>query len=191
MTETHQLDVDEAVPPVRPAHRPVAAAGASRIAILLAIGVVAVGIVCLREAFVAAGWVRGPLLAPEALRLIDGLTPGAWVIPAAVVCAVFGLAAVVTALAPRKRTAHAASAETPIYVPYRDVAILAAESAKRVPGVLAARARASTRRIVVRCTTTGGDGTLRRDIADALARDLSLLARPPRLVVRTTTVNPS
>jgi hypothetical protein len=94
----------------------------------------------------------------------------------------------VIALSPRRRTAVAVRAETPIYLSVDGIAQLGAARARDVAGVVDARATASKRRVVLRCRVTRDDGgALRSTITDAVTQTLGALEHPPRVVVRTRT----
>ncbi|MBI5339921.1 MAG: hypothetical protein HZB45_19765 [Mycolicibacterium rufum] len=167
---------------------PVAAAGASKVAVVLALVLAAAGGVAVRDAVVGLGWASGSTWLPAVADTVDGITPGGWLIPAGVVLALLGLLLMVIALSPRRRTAVAVRAETPIYLSVDGIAKLAAARARDVAGVVDARATASKRRVVLRCRVTRDDGgALRSTITDAVTQTLGALEHPPRVVVRTRT----
>ena len=173
---------------LRPGPTPVAAAGASKIAVVLALVLAAVGVVAVRDAVIGLGWASGSTWLPAVADTIDGVSPGGWLIPAGVALAVVGLALMVVALSPRRRTAVAVRAETPVYLTVDGIAKLATARARDVAGLVDARATASRRRVVLRCRVTRDDsGALRRTVADAVTQTLGALERPPRVVVRTRT----
>lgn len=167
---------------------PVAVAGAGKVAVVLALILAAAGGVAVRDAVIGLGWAAGSTWLPAVADTVDGATPGGWLVPAGVALALAGLALMVIALSPRRRTAVAVRAETPVYLSVAGIAALAAARARDVAGVVDARATASTRRVVLRCRVTGDDsGALRRTLTDAVTQTLSALESPPRVVVRTRT----
>ena len=177
---------DTSAPAPRRAPVPLAAAGASTIAVVQALCVIALGACGLREALLSTGWIRGGRWTPNVVRFIDGLTPGGWAVPVGAAASALGLLVMAVAVAPRRRYTVPLASETPAYLPHRDVATLAADRTRRVAGVLRARARASTRRIVVRCEITSDSAAgVRQDIEAAVRDELAVLRRPPRVVVRT------
>ncbi len=184
---TVETPVPQHVSP-RPGPVPVAVAGAGKVAVVLALALAACGVVAVRDAVIGLGWASGSTWLPAVADTIDGITPGGWLIPAGVALAVVGLALMVIALSPRRRTAVAVRAETAVYLSVDGIAKLAAARARDVAGVVDARATASRRRVVLRCRVTRDDsGALRRSIADAVTQSLGTLERPPRVVVRTRT----
>ena len=174
--------------PLRAAPVPVAAAAASKVAVVLSILLAALGVVAVRDAVVGLGWASGSQWLPVAADAVDGFAPADWVTVAGVAVVLIGLLLVVLALKPRRRTAVAVTAQTPMYLTVDGIAALAGAAARDVAGVVDARATSSRRRVVVRCRVTGDDsGALRAGITDAVTRSLSALQSPPRVVVRTRT----
>lgn len=173
---------------VRPAPVPVAAAAASKVAVVLAILLAAVGVVAVRDAVVGLGWASGTTWLPVAADAVDGFAPVAWLTAAGVAVVLIGLALVVLALKPRRRTAVAVTAQTPMYLTVDGIAALAGAAARDVAGVVDARATSTRRRVVVRCRVTRDDSSaMRATIDEAVTRHLSVLQNPPRVTVRTRT----
>lgn len=170
-----------------PAAAPVASAAAARVGAALALGLVALGVVGVRDAAIAAGWIGGTPWVPAAADAVDGLTPSGWMPAAAVFAAVLGVALLGVAVAPRRRVAVPVTAASAVFLRRADVATIAATVARDVPGVLDARATASSRRLVVRCTVTTGDAGLRQRIEAAVATELAALHRVPAITVRART----
>ncbi|TRW86350.1 hypothetical protein FK535_07795 [Mycolicibacterium sp. 018/SC-01/001] len=173
---------------VRPAPVPVAAAAASKVAVVLAILLAALGVVAVRDAIVGLGWASGSTWLPAVADAVDGFEAADWLTVAGVAAVLVGLALIVLALKPRRRTAVAVTAQTPMYLTVDGVAALAGAAARDVPGVVDARATSSRRRVVIRCRVTRDDrDAVRGIITDAVTRRLSPLQSPPRVVVRTRT----
>lgn len=171
----------------RTAGPPRAVAPPSRVAVILALLLIAVGVVAMRDAALAAGWLSGQPWIPPALRAVDGLRPGAWTGPAGIVVAVLGAALVVIGIAPRRVTARTIDAATSVYLTDSDVRHLVNTRAADVAGVLRASTSAKRRRVIVRCVVTGGDTDVREHVADEVTRALAPLRTPPRVIVRTRT----
>lgn len=163
---------------------PLAAARSSYIAAFMALMVVALGVLGVRDAVVAAGWLQGNPWIPKGFETIVVLAPQQWLLPAGVAVGLLGVALVVTALLPRRATAVAVDADSAVYVRHRDVARAATAAALDVPGVLAASTSASARRVAVRCRVTGDADEARALIADAVEGALQPLHRSPRIGVR-------
>ena len=150
-----------------PGFAPAAAATrAGRVAwwsIALAVLLVALGVLVLREALVAAGTVQGePWLAP-AVDSADGLAPSVLVVVVGVVLALLGLWLVVVALGRRVRTRLDVTSSTGTTLGLSDAARLAASAADDVDRVLSAKASATRRAVTVTVTTLEGD-----DVTDAV-----------------------
>ncbi|GEK22028.1 DUF6286 domain-containing protein [Cellulomonas xylanilytica] len=125
--------------------------------IALAVLLVVVGVLVLREALVAAGQVDGsPWVAPAVDRL-DGLVPSAVVTAVGVVVALLGLWLVVVALGRRVRTRLDVRSSTGTTLGTGDAARLAASAADDVDRVLSARASATRRAVTVTVSTLEGD----------------------------------
>ena len=143
-----------------------AATRAGRVAwwsIALAVLVVAVGVLVVREALVAAGTIDGePWIAP-ALDRLDGVAPSALVTVVGVLLALLGLWFVVIAVGRRVRTRLAVTSSAGTTIGIADAARLAAAAADDVDRVLSARATATRRSVTVTVTTLEGD-----DVADAV-----------------------
>jgi hypothetical protein len=169
----------------RSAPVPLAAAGAARTGALLALALIALGAIGIRDAVVAAGWARGRPWIPAAATALDGLRPAPWIFAVAVAAGLVGAALIAVAIAPRRRTAVPLTAGSAVYLARDDVAKVAAAAARDVPGVLSARATSSTRRVVVRCAVTADDPAVRALVETAVATGLEVLQRVPTIVVRT------
>jgi hypothetical protein len=168
----------------RSAPAPVAAAAASRAAVLLALVVVTAGVVGIRDALVDLGWIGGTQWLRPTLDVLDGLTPSPWMVAVGVILGVLGIALMVVALAPRRKTAVAVADSAAVYLHRADVSKLVSAAAQEVPGVLDARASVSRRMVVVRCRVTGHPRELRPMVADTVAKQLEVLRTPQRVIVR-------
>ena len=165
----------------RPGFAPAApATRAGRVAwwsIALAVLLVALGVIVIREALVVAGRVDGePWIAPV-VDSIDGLVPSPLVAAVGVVVALLGLWLVVIALGRRVRTRLDVTSSTGTTIGLNDAARLAASAADEVDRVLSARASATRRAVTVTVTTLEGD-----DVTDAVraavTERLAPLAQP-------------
>ena len=168
----------------RPAPSPVASAAASRVAVLLAVVLAAAGCVGIRDVLVGVGWLSGVQWTPTVIDALDGVAPSTGLSAAGAVVGLIGIALMVLAVLPRRRTAFPLSAATAVYLRRADIPKLASAAALDVPGVLQARTNASRTKAVVRCRVTGQTEELRKAVADAVARELGELQTPPRVVVR-------
>jgi hypothetical protein len=158
---------------------PTAAPAASRVALLVALLLVGLAVVAVRDLAVAQGWVTGRSWTRQLVAAVDGTqaSTGLAVLGAAV--AVVGLLVLLAAVWPARRT-HVALGDTPeAWLTPAAVAALARSVADRSAGVLEARTDKASRKRV-RVVVTGADA----DAAAAAQRDVdAALARLPRPVV--------
>jgi hypothetical protein len=133
----------------RAGRTPTAASAAGLLALLLALSLVGLGAVAVRDLLVALGQLGGepwlPLL-PEAL---DGLTASAAVAGAGVALGVTGFLVVVAGLLPARRTHVAVAGDDGLWLTPGAVAALAASAADRAEGVVASDVRRAGRRRAV------------------------------------------
>jgi len=105
-TAGEEVGPDSGAAPVEPTagRTPSAAPAAAPWAVLLALVVLALGVVGIRDALIAAGAFGGSSWTKNTANAIDGLTARMWMIPAGIGLAVLGLWWLLAALKPRKRT---------------------------------------------------------------------------------------
>lgn len=171
----------------RPAVAPLANAGASYVAAVLAVAVIAAGGVCLRDTALRAGLITGDAWIPLAIKAFDGVAPSTYVLVVAVLLAVLGVLLIGIAVKPRRATAVAARTEDggPVYVRLPDVARAAAAAAAGVAGVEHATGTATNRKVSLRCQSSAPNrAELRHLVTRAVRDELQTLARPPRITVR-------
>lgn len=139
---------------------------------LLAVLVIAAGMVLIRDAAVAFGLAEGSLWTVEALEWLDGATrEAAWVWVAAVLALLLGLWFLGWAFVAPRQSLVPVPGRSGLYVRYSGVERLATGAARDVSGVERCSAEASSRRVVVRVRTTGGTGAggeVRDSVRDAL-----------------------
>lgn len=169
--------------PLAPAKAPVGPAPVAVIGVVVAILVTTLGIIAIRDALVAAGAITGSPWLTAAAGALDGLTPAPWFVAVGVVLLLLGLWLVAKALRPRPRSGIALRAETGVFLRPQDVARLASGAAADVDGVLDSTASASTRKLVVRVTTTG-DPSTEQQVREAVTERLSHLHRGPSVRVQ-------
>ncbi|NIZ90377.1 DUF6286 domain-containing protein [Kineococcus rubinsiae] len=149
---------------------------------LLAVLLLALGALLLRDALVAAGAFQGRQWLPSAVDALDGFAPVRWVIPAGIVVALIGLWLVITALRPRSRKTLPLASRSGVFLHTRDVARLASSAASAVDGVLSASSTATRKRVTVAVQATAETG-LRESVTSAVTERLSALQSPPRVNV--------
>ncbi|MCF6377111.1 hypothetical protein L2K70_05820 [Nocardioides KLBMP 9356] len=129
------------------------------VGIVLALALVVLGVVAVRDLVVHQGWATGQPWLPDLLGSLDGLTPTTGVLVAATVAAVVGLALLLVGLLPAPRRHTRAQDSDQLWSSPEAVAAVARVAADRAPGVLSARAgRVGRRRIVLEIATRGDEG---------------------------------
>lgn len=165
---------------------PVSPGVITAVGIVLALLVVALGVVGLHDALVAANAVRGGSWSAAAVSAVDGTRRALWLVPVGALAVLVGLWLLLTALRPRPRTAIALRADTGVVLRPRDVAQLARSTAGEVDGVTSASASARRRRVSVAVVATSQDG-VRDAVAAAVAARFAALSTTPSVRVTVTT----
>lgn len=165
-----------------PAPVPRRSPGAGYLGIVLAVLLVALGIFALYEGIVHAGWADGPTVLTETLEGPAIVSPQVLTAVVGVVIAILGLWMLWTALRPSRQSGFSLGGATGTWMTYQDLERIAVGTAEDCDGVLAARARASRRRLDVRARTTTGD--VRDTVRAAVQERLSAMATPPQVVVQ-------
>jgi len=175
-----------------PGRVPVAPAAARRIAVLLALIVLIVGVMALREAGVVLGWVHGTPWVGTSVAAVNGLHSRWWMIPAGAGAAVVGGWLMFIALWPRRKTVVAVDAAGSVWMRPRDVARLASHAASSVAGVEVLHAEATRRKVVLYVGLTGADSdaAAKGAITAAVGSATEILLPPPRIAVRIGTSGP-
>ena len=182
---------DLTMPP--PGRAPVAVPAAGYVGTLIALLVLGLGVIALRDSAVAAGWLDGQPFLVAAIGWIDGLGFDWWMIPVGVLSIVVGAWWILVALRPRRHTAVAVKAASGVWIGPADLARLASHAAETVPGVTGARSSATLRRITVTADATPSDDDPGLDAAvtAAVRNAVDVVASPPTLRVRTRTEKPT
>ncbi len=150
-----------------PRVRPAAAVASSVIALLL----VAVAVVAVRDLAVAQGWTKGTTWTSEVLDRLDGLSASGGVLVAGIVLVAIGLWWVVLAVAPAARSHHATQLATDVWISSAALSASAANAAEGVSGVASAEATVRRRRIAVTVQTDRTD--IAPDVETAVTRHLA------------------
>ena len=185
MSATTDTPAQISTAPTTSARPPVAAPAASGVAVVLAVAVIGLGVVALRDVLIAAGAIAGVPWIVSALNYLDGLRVQNWTLVAGVGVAVLGVLLVGSAAKPRRRT-HLPLSVPGTWITARDIARLASSSARSITGVAAASAGGSGRKITLTVTVMAGyDAALIKDAAHAtVTKALAPMARLPRVRVR-------
>lgn len=185
MSTTPTPDVTPDIDPA-PAKAPAAAPATVVTGVLLALVLLGVGVVFLRDALLAAGALTGsPWLTwfADKAEVISASSP--WMVWAGPVAVVVGLILVVAALKPRKST-HWAAEEPGVYIGRADAARLVANAAHESTSVVAARADVSGRRALrVTARTVANDtAAVTTEVDRAVTHRLAALRPTPNVRTR-------
>lgn len=170
--------------PMRPARERTGSGLVPVLAAVLALALLALAVVLVRDALVALGAVGGEPWLPAAVGSLDGTAPSAAVVAVGAVAALLGLWLLAQALRRRTRRSVAVASQTGVFTGTRDVARLASGAARQVDGVVDARSTATRRSVDVR---VGATGVVEDLVTAAVTERLSVLDPAPRVRVRTTT----
>ncbi len=175
---------DTRLQPVDP-KTPLALPAAAFTGPLIAVLVLAAGVVGIRDGILGAGWITGTSWTTAAAEWIDGLAFAGWMIPVAIAAIIIGLFLLLAALRPRRKTAVALTAQTSVWIEPAAIARIAADVARSVPGVLNAKATATRRAVTIRAQVTGDD---RSGIAETITEQVKIALEPvqkaPKVTVR-------
>ena len=143
-------------PPTLTAARvPTGPAAAVIVGFVLALALLALGVVAVWDALIKAGAVHRGALIPRAVRFLAGWTASTTVLVLSIVCILAGIVFLVLALKRRSRPELQLAAAIPVHLGRSDVARLAATAADRVDGVMSASATATRRKVSVVVQVTG------------------------------------
>jgi hypothetical protein len=157
--------------------------------VLLALGLLGLGVVALHDALIATGLVAGPAWIDSAIAALDRAGPAPWMVPAGILLVLLGLWALVVAVRPRPSTGVALAARTGVYLRPQDVARIARAAIDDVDDVAAAKVKATRRTVSVSVSARGTEtAQVAADARAAVAQVLRALAVAPQIRVRVTSV---
>ncbi len=186
-TSTEASSATPAITPV-PAKAPAAAPATIGTGVVLALLLLALAAVLVRDTLVSAGLVTGPSWLAwfaDKATVISASSP--WMVWAGPLAVIIGLLLLVAALKPRRST-HWAVGDQGVHIGRRDAARLAAHAAGQAPGVVDADASVSGRHSVQVSTATISTDTaaVTRDVDEAVRRRLEPLRPAPSVRSRVT-----
>ena len=155
--------------------------GVGILGMLLALVLVALGVLLVHEGLALQGWVDTSPLLQHLLSREAVVEPGALTTLVAAVAALLGLWLLTTAFKRGRRRGVELGTTTSVWMSHGDRDRLVTGTAEDVDGVLGARASVSRRRAVVHVDTTTPE--VRGEVASAVERRLAALDAPPRVVV--------
>lgn len=163
---------------------PPRSAGPSRaLGLLFSLILLGLAVVLVHDALVGAGALRTGWIASTA-QAVGTVRPTTAVAVIGGVVLLLGLVLVVAALTPTRAVGRPLAGDGGLYLRDDDVARLASETARSVPGVLEAVTTATRRRVTVTIRTTGADETAAQ-VAERVTVRLGVLAQPPAVATRT------
>lgn len=177
---------EKSTTPMVSARQPVAAPAATGVAVVLAVVLIGVGVVAVRDVLVSVGVITGAPWIVSVLNRLDGLTAQGWMLPAGVAVTVLGVLLVFTAVKPRRRS-HLPLSASDTWITARDITRLTQSSVQALTGVAAATVGGSERRKLKLAVIAlaGYDSSAVQAAAHAAATEVvAELARPPRVRVR-------
>lgn len=161
---------------------------------LLALALISIGVVAIRDVLVATGVITGQPWIPTAIAAVDGLTPQPWLVAAAVAAIILGVVVLIAALKPRPRKVVPLTSATGVYLRTGDVATVAQHAAADVDGITHARASATQRAVTVTADTTAPHDlqrAVRAAVTQAVTEALAGLERPPTVKVTLSSIGMS
>ncbi|WP_193314529.1 DUF6286 domain-containing protein [Georgenia ruanii] len=165
-----------------PATRPTRSGPIGVVGPVLAVLLIAAGLVLLRDALVGYRAVPGPAWIPLGLGAVDGLAPGTGFLVGGIIAVLVGVWLLYAALRRRVRSRAVLRARTGVYLAPGDIARLASAAAEDVGGVVTASSKAGTRSVRTTVRTTGGPG-IDQAVLDAVHQRLDVLDPAPRVTV--------
>lgn len=168
--------------PLRAAPPPPRAGGSTVVGVVVALALLCLGAVAVRDGLVLGGQIDGSAWTRQVVEDLDGRGSSVAVALLGGVVVLVGLWLVVTALRPHTSAAAALESSTGVVLRPLDVARVSTTAAERVDGVLSARTTVTRRKAVVRLRATSSDG-VGEAVRAAVTDRLSALATPPSVQV--------
>lgn len=167
-----------------PARKPVAAPAAAPVAVVLALALLALGVLGLLDGLGGLGVLDGPRVVTDAATALDGTRARTWMLVAGIGAALLGLLLLAAALKWRRRTGIQLSSAVSLWTRPGDVARIASDAAAADPDVLQATSVASRKKVkvTVQCTEQGAELTSR--VKTAVQERLAPLAGSISVSVR-------
>jgi hypothetical protein len=153
--------------------------------VFLALVLLGVGVVALRDTAVALQWLHGTPWIDAVIDRIDGMSFAWWVIPAGVTALAVGAVLVISAVRPPRKTALAVKAKSSVWISPWELAGLSTFAANSVPGVFDARTAATRRQLAVSARVADAKTVDAKTVEiDAAVRSaIQFLADPPKITV--------
>lgn len=154
------------------------------VAIIIALLLIALAVVAVRDLATTQGWIRGTAWSTSLVKPLDGLTASTAVVIVAVLIGLVGLWVVWLSLKPARRTHVRANVDEDVWFTRAAVAALAQNVADRTPGVISADATRRGRTITIDVATGQNRHDVESRVHDALAQQIDGLTNS-RFTLRT------
>ncbi|MDG3015594.1 DUF6286 domain-containing protein [Speluncibacter jeojiensis] len=160
---------------------------AAPVAILFGLGLLVLAAICVRDLLIATGAIGGSGWLATAFRWVARLRWHDWMLPAAIVAVLVGLALLFAAVKPRPHTHLSLTSPAGVWLRPTDLARLCSGRARTVAGVLSATTAVSRKRAVV-SVTVGAPAVpdLEDQVRAAVSAGLTALVHTPELRIAIT-----
>lgn len=153
---------------------------------LIALVMVALGVVGIQEALVRSGAVSQKSWTSTVVSSVDGISAAAWMVPVFVVIAAVGVLLLLVVLRPRPRKALTLAANTGVYLRTGDLSRIVEGLLQGAEGVTDVTTKATLRKLRVSATTLAAkdrNSALEADLRGRLEPALWALKRPPKVAL--------
>lgn len=179
-------DSSELSPVLRSAREPVGSGSSPLVAVVLALGLIALGVVGVQEAAVRSGLWSSRSWTSATLDALDGRAAPQWLVAPAGVLLVLAFVLLAAALRRRPRTTVALTSETGAFVRTSDLAVIVQSAIEGLDGVTETDVRATRTSLKVRAVAIvprSANPSISSDVEERVAPVLAALDRPPRVRV--------
>lgn len=182
--DTHPGAESAARPPA--GSPPSALPAAAPAGVFLALLLLGLGVVALRDTAVALQWLHGTPWIDAVIHRIDGLYFAWWLIPAGLAALAVGVALVICAVRPRRHTVLAVNAASSVWISPWELAAVGTYAANSVPGVFGARTAATRRTLTVWARVADSETADAKvgDVEAAVHAATGIVSSPPKVTVR-------
>jgi hypothetical protein len=179
-------DDTEVVPPAGRA--PTALPAAAPAGAFLALVLLGLGVVALRDTAVALQWLHGAPWIDAVIAGIADLRFAWWMIPAGIAALAIGAVLVVSAVRPPRKTALAVNAKSSVWISPWELAGVSTYAANAIPGVFSARTAATPRKLVVSARVTDAEtiDAKSAEVETAVLSAIRFVVNPPTVTVHLT-----